>query len=316
MASILITMTEDRESDRHGKFVSIYDIDHRDGEAYGNALVDLGHNVFYGNWDDFDGSQFTRVYDVGKGIFSVSLDLASVHLIFVYKMEGFLKDLPRFFNMVDCFEQSGAIVVNDPKTIRHNIDKQYLFELSGLGISVVPTFELDQAELLLDKFEKLVVKPKKGERGGAQELVTSGAQLNKYDGLESGYIVQQFLPFVSEGEVSLVFLGHEYHHAVLKKPNHGHQGEYRCNGCLGGYNEPYKASTGEIEFGNQVLRAYESLGFPIHFSRIDYIMGDSGPVLIEAELLNPAVFSNKHNPHFSMALGKYFSSLMGNSDRM
>jgi hypothetical protein len=41
-----------------------------------------------------------------------------------------------------------------------------------------------------------------------------------------------------------------------------------------------------------VLKVYASLGCPVHFSRIDFIDSAHGPVLMEAELLNPAAFAN------------------------
>ena len=61
-----------------------------------------------------------------------------------------------------------------------------------------------------------------------------------------------------------------------------------------------------------MLKVYASLGCPVHFSRVDFIDGAHGPVLMEAELLNPAAFANYSGKGraFGRKVADYFDRLI------
>ena len=313
MSNILITLAEESESTRPDHFAVKYKVDEYDCYDFTDALKELGHDVYFVNWDDLRGGEFARMFHDNAKRFVSPLPLSGVDLIFVYKMEGFYFDLPRFFRMVELFAARSPLVVNDPATIRHNIDKRYLWELEAQGVRVIPTRYVDaQLRGRLAAGESFVLKPIRGERGSGVHLARRAEDLAVIEGREDAYLAQDFMTEIRRGERSLVFFGFEYQRAVLKRPAADRPEEFRCNETLGGTVEVYEPTPQEVAFAVAALRAYESLGRPVHYSRIDLIETDDGPALMEAELINPAAFANYSGKgrQFGESLARYFDRLL------
>lgn len=318
MSNILLTLAEEREFTRDDYFAVKMKVDDGDCYDFSNELQALGHEVFFANWDDLEGREFTRMFHDNAKKFVEPLPLAQADLIFVYKMEGFYFDLPRFFQMVETFAASARVVVNHPATIRHNIDKRYLLDLEREGIRVPPTRLFDESvRERLERGERFVLKPISGERGKGVMLAETLAALDEVKGQEAEYLVQDFIPGVVAGERSLVFLGFEYQHAILKRPSTRRPQEFRCNESQGGTVALYEPTREELDFALSTLRAYESLGCPIHYSRIDIIESGRGPMLMEAELINPSIFARYFNlgEAFGKKIAAYFDGLLRNHKR-
>lgn len=314
MSNILMTLAEEREATTPNHFAVKYHVDEYDCFDFSRGLQALKHNVYFANWDDLRSErEFVRMFDDNKKKFIPPLPLSEMDLIFVYKMEGFYFNLPRFFRMVERFAAAARCVVNHPQTIRHNIDKRYLWELEKKGVRVIPTYDVDESvrERLLGG-ERFVLKPIRGERGQDVMLARSVDDLAAIKGREREYLAQDFMPSISDGERSLVFLGFEYQHAVLKKPSASNPQEFRCNESLGGTVAVYEPEAEEVSFARQVLEAYESLNCPIHYSRIDLLQTPDGPVLLEAELINPSIYANysQKGPQFGERIAGYFHHLL------
>ena len=310
-----MTLAEEREFTREDYFAVRMKVDDGDCYDFSDALQALGHEVFFANWDDFDGREFTRLFHDNAKKFITPLPLSGADLIFVYKMEGFYFDLPRFFRMVETFAGSARIVVNDPATIRHNIDKRYLLELEREGILVPPTRPVDdRLRERLARGESVVLKPISGERGRGVMLLETLDALDAVKGQEDEYLAQDYIPGVLAGERSLVFLGFEFQHGVLKRPSQRNPQEFRCNESQGGTAALYEPTRAEIDFALKTLRAYESFGCPIHYSRIDLIESEQGPMLMEAELINPSIFARYFNlgEAFGKKIAAYFDGLLRN----
>ena len=318
MSNILITLAEEREATRSDHFAVKYRVDEYDCYNISDALKRLGHNVYFVNWNDLREQRFTRMFHDNGKMFINPLSLTLMDLIFVYKMEGFYFDLPRFFRMVEVFADASPLVVNHPATIKHNTDKRYLWDLEGRGVRVIPTHYVDESvRVRLAAGEAFVLKPIRGERGNGIHLARLPEDLTAIAGREDEYLAQNFMPAIREGERSLVFLGLKYQLAVLKRPAADNPQEFRCNESLGGTVEVYEPTPDEIDFATKTLRAYESLGCPIHYSRVDLIMTDEGPTLMEAELINPAAFANYSHKgeQFGRSLARYFDHLLAANQR-
>jgi glutathione synthase/RimK-type ligase-like ATP-grasp enzyme len=313
MSTILMTLAEDpvRTTDDH--FAVNFGVDEEDCFAFSRALQARGFEVYFVNWNDLERGEFRRMFHDNQKRFVMPLGIDDFDLVFVYKMEGFLRDEPRFLRMLKRLEEAPALVVNDPATIRHNMDKRYLWDLQRNGVRILPTYAIDETiHVRLASGEPFVVKPIKGERGGDVFLARSPADLDVIAGREGDFLAQGYEPAVRNGERSLVFLGHEFHHAVLKRPSASDPDEFRCNESLGGTVEVFDPSLEELAFATQVLAAYSALQLPIHFSRVDFIVAPDGPVLLEAELLNPSIYANYSGKGavFSDSLADYFDGLL------
>ncbi len=315
MSNILMTMAEERAATTDNHFAVIYKVDENDCFDFSNALKALGHDVFFANWDDLSGQEFTRMFHDNEKRFITPVPLAQMDLIFVYKMEGFYFNLARFFGMVKIFEDASPLVINHPATIKHNIDKRYLWDLEKKGVRIIPTHNVDErVRERLSGGEPFVLKPIRGERGDGVMLVRTLDELSAIKGREDEYLAQDYMPEIRDGERSLVFLGFEYQHAVLKKPSASNQQEFRCNESLGGTVAVYEPTEEELDFARRLLEAYESLHCPIHYSRIDLIQTSSGSTLVEAELINPSMYANYSGKgvQFGNSIGQYFHQLLNN----
>jgi glutathione synthase/RimK-type ligase-like ATP-grasp enzyme len=313
MGNILLTMNEDTRASTSGHFAVTYKVDEHDCLAYAGALAALGNDVFYVNWNDFGAGGFERMFHHNDRRFVPPLPLEAIDLAWIYQMEGFYADVPRFFRMVGAFEDACATVMNDPRTIRHNLGKTYLWALERCGVRVIPTYRIDASiASRLDAGERFVLKPLRGERGRGVSLARKPEDLAAIASREGDYIAQEYMPRVRNGERSLVFLGYDFQHAVIKHPSPQKPDEFRCNESLGGTVHVYDPTADELAYARDVLAAYESLGCPVHYSRIDFVESDGGPALMEAELLNPAAFANYSGKgaQFGRSVAAYVDALM------
>lgn len=307
MANVLMTMAEDPGASSAGHFAVRYAVDEHDCLHFAESLKATGHHLYFVNWMDLSGREFARMFSYNRAAFVAPVAVGKFDLVFVYKMEGFLNDLPRFYRMLGCF--SASRTVNDLATIRHNVDKTYLRELGGRGVRIIPSYDIVEAAERLRKGQPLVLKPLKGERGKHVFLARQPSDLDSIGSVKDQFFAQDFIPAVGEGERSLVFLGHEFQHAVIKHPR---RGEFRCNESLGGTVAVHEPSAEELDFAARVLHTYEALGYPVHFSRIDLLTSEKGPLLLEAELLNPSIYANYcgRGKQFGERIAAYFDCFL------
>jgi glutathione synthase/RimK-type ligase-like ATP-grasp enzyme len=305
-----MTMAEDVAETSAANFGIRYPVDEHDCLHFALSLKELDHQVYFVNWMDLGASEFERMFSYNRSEFVRPVNIRDMDMIFVYKMEGFYADVNRFNRMLDRF--ADANVINDVATIRHNLAKSYLWQLEEKGVRTIPSYRINEVRNRIDQGESFVIKPLKGERGKGIFLAHSNAELATISDEEDQYFAQEFMPSIRDGERSLVFLGHEYQHAVIKHPSAKNTTEFRCNESLGGTVAIYEPTNKEIDFCQNVLKTYEDLGYPVHFSRVDVIGSSAGPVLLEAELLNPSIYANysRKGKQFGDRIAKYFDQFM------
>jgi glutathione synthase/RimK-type ligase-like ATP-grasp enzyme len=314
--NILITLPEETEKTTDNYFASLYKVDEHDYLGFSEGLKGLGYNVLFANWKDYDfeKEEFTRMFNYNKSKFIIPEQIDDMKLIFLYKQEGFLfpENLNKFHSLVDRCERSNAVVVNDPDTIRWNISKEYMYELQKEGISVIPSYEFNESILKrIRNGETFIFKPKIGERGLNQKKIGSLDDLAGFNVDFKDYLVQEFCPSIRAGERSLVFVGQDYCHAVIKSPNPNNVGEYKCNESLGGTVKEYMPTSEELTYSKKLLK-HISQKNKVIFSRIDLIDISGNPVLMEAELLNPSVYATYINKRveFGEKVAKQFDLLI------
>jgi glutathione synthase/RimK-type ligase-like ATP-grasp enzyme len=211
--------------------------------------------------------------------------------------------LPAFQAFLDAQQ---APLFNDAQVVRWNLDKRYLLTLADLGVPIVPTrclpaldAEGRPAALPLDalwqEFGELVIKPTISAGSWRTLRLPQGAPLPQEEPTSPGpraYLVQPFLPQIAEGEWSLIFLGGAFSHAVRKRPA---PGEFRVQEMFGGRTTPAAAPPWMIAAAQDVLAALPGVpalagAAPPLYARVDGVEADGKLLLMELELIEPALF--------------------------
>jgi len=202
-------------------------------------------------------------------------------------------------------EGRGGAIVNPARSVLWNSDKRYLREMEAHGAEIVPTEWVEPgasaglAGILARRgWDRAVVKPAVSALAHRTHLVTrasAGADdpwAREHSGVD-GTLVQPFVDeIVSEGEWSLLFFGGRFSHAVIKRPR---AGDFRVQSTFGGSVEPSVPPPHVAEAAERVVRlAEERTGAPLSFARVDGVVVDHRFLLMELELIEPALFLEAH----------------------
>lgn len=201
-----------------------------------------------------------------------------------------------FLSALDRIEAAGAPVFNSPSIVKWNINKLYLLELEKKGIAIPPTLAADgltgeegaqkhqiatwQKELAS---KKLVIKQQVGAGAHHQYLVEEDTQLPE---LKTPVLIQPFLPSIqSFGEISFLFIGGKFSHALLKTTQ---KGDYRIQSLYGGKEQVYHPDKQQLTCAQNALEAIEA---DLLYARIDMVSdGKGGWLLMEMELIEPYLY--------------------------
>ncbi|MDP1938550.1 MAG: hypothetical protein Q8N31_19375 [Reyranella sp.] len=183
--------------------------------------------------------------------------------------------------------------------VRWNLRKDYVGKLAAAGVRVpqshIVACEVEAiARVLADAgWDQAVVKPASGASGHSVELVKRATLLKQVAGLSeearaSGVVVQEFLPEIAEGELSLVYFDGVFSHAIRKRPP---PGEFRSNSR---YGPTRAAETPPREVTEQGAACLAALPEMPLYARVDGVVRPSEPggtlIVIEVEVLEPALF--------------------------
>ena len=189
-------------------------------------------------------------------------------------------------------------LLNPYDLVRWNVDKHYLKDLERSGVRIVPTEVVEQGEAcdlagFFHAFEvdELIIKPciagtaRHTYRVRRDTLAERQTTLNQLL-VEESMLVQPFLRSIPErGEVSLIIIGGEVRHAVLKiaKP-----GDFRVQDDFGGSAHAYEATPAERDLALQALAACPEKPA---YARVDIVTDNEGLLAItELELVEPELF--------------------------
>ena len=219
----------------------------------------------------------------------------------------------QFLDWLNRLEQLGANVINPIPLLRWNLQKSYLRELAAAGVPVAPTAWIERGEtthlsavLQRHGWREVVVKPVISAT--AFGTWRSGPTVSEADDArfveqvrQCEMMVQPYLRSIeATGELSLVFLGGDYSHAVCKRPM---AGDFRVQSDFGGTVESMQATAAQIAQAAAVVAAAPR---PPLYARVDGCEIDGRLVLMELELIEPVLFL-ANGPH---AAGRMADALL------
>lgn len=208
-------------------------------------------------------------------------------------------------------------LVNSPELIRWNWDKHYLRDLKQRGVHIPETefIEAGSRETLKAIHDRLgwdetVLKP--AIAGAARHTYRLNRQnIGAHEQIfaqlvaKEAMLLQPFQTNVLElGELSLVVIGGNYSHAVLKRAK---AGDFRVQDDFGGTAVPHKPTEEEIAFAEKAVRACNSMPC---YARADIIQDNNGLLaLTELELIEPELWL-RHRPEAAQRLAEELARLM------
>jgi hypothetical protein len=200
---------------------------------------------------------------------------------------GYHLDVARWEAMLAAWPAERPLF-NAAPLLAWNTRKTYLLELEAKGIPIVPSRfgHADAAAVAaaVDAFgsDELVVKPQVS--GGSDRTVRLGRG-EPLEPLEDA-IIQPFIPAVSgEGELSFLFIGGKFCHAVRKvaKP-----GDFRIQPQFGGIFTRFEPEPLQLALAEKVIAA---LPEPSLYARVDLLrITDGSLALMELEAIEPDLY--------------------------
>ncbi|UOQ73022.1 ATP-grasp domain-containing protein [Hymenobacter cellulosilyticus] len=202
-----------------------------------------------------------------------------------------------FYVWLDRMDATGIQLLNPSSIIRWNADKKYLRDMEQAGVQIVPTHWLPKgSEVVIDELfdklgsDQLVVKP--AVSGGAKNTFTltrleTAERLPQLTELvqHEDFLVQPFQPQIqTEGEWSLIYLGGQFSHCVLKTPK---SGDFRVQHYLGGGIEPREAPAHLRQAADSIIAQFAQ---GCLYARVDGVDADGQFLLMELELIEPFLY--------------------------
>jgi glutathione synthase/RimK-type ligase-like ATP-grasp enzyme len=233
-----------------------------------------------------------RGVDVSAAVWDEDQDWSKFQTVVTRSIWDYHLKYPRYLRWLDDLDTAGVSVHNPTDVQRWNADKHYMLDVEARGVSITPTIVNPsslQEGVKASGWERVVVKPTVASTGYETWLIDA-ADAEKYEQQygeqrkRMDVLVQEFAPGVAKGEMSFVFLGGEYSHAVLKRAAGD---EFRIHVEHGGSVESFEPSTSQIDWASSVIDAIHE---PWSYARVDAVSAEGGLVLMELEMLDPELF--------------------------
>ena len=196
----------------------------------------------------------------------------------------------KFKDWVSQFLNSKTKLFNSPEIILKNSHKFYLKELFDQGVNIIPTmFSLENIKANdLIKWEKVVIKPAISAGSHETEVFKTAAitqEILDAKIAKGDWLIQPFLEEIQDaGEISMLFFGGKFSHAIQKMPKFG---DFRVQKQFGAQYLKFEPS---IELHSIAKSIVEIAGKDSTYARVDGVMTKNGFLLMEIEMIEPDLF--------------------------
>jgi glutathione synthase/RimK-type ligase-like ATP-grasp enzyme len=244
----------------------------REERALAPALSDLGWAVDYVPWTSRP-------------------DWTAYRAVLIRETWDYHLRLPEFLAALERIDKE-TVLWNALDLVRWNADKCYLLDQADQGVRVVPTV-ISQG-VPLAAFQKaassrVVAKPAVSASAYKTFLLEDGDEAGISEAREAlagmRTLMQPFVPSIqTRGETSLIYFDGVFSHAMRKTPG---AGDFRVQEELGGASVPVAPSAAELVLAQHVLKSLSEM--PL-FARVDLVLWEDQPALLELELIEPVLF--------------------------
>ena len=256
------------------------------------ALEDLGLRADAACWDD------------------PAVDWAGYGAVVLRSTWDYHLRFGEFHAWIDRMEALRVRLWNRPAVVRWNTDKGYLARLSHPRLRPPPTEILhrgsavDLAALLrAHGWHEAVMKPAVSADGFSTERTSraqAGSDQPVLDAMlaRADVVMQELVPEIrTNGEISLIFFGGVFSHAVSKRPK---AGEFRVQERLGGVIVRTDPPRRLIDDARDLLETWapECL-----YARVDVVATGERFVLMEVELAEPSLYL-QHDPQSALSFAR------------
>jgi len=204
---------------------------------------------------------------------------------------NYQEHFPQFIKWLEGVERAGGSLINPKALLLGTIDKRYLVDFRARGFAVPETIACTtlaelEAAFKDPAFADAVLKPVVG--GGAVGLRRVRAKdPASWAGVDFALpqLLQRFLPEIETGgELTFVFFGGIYSHAVRKR---GQPGDIRVQVDWGGTVEVIQPPSALIDQAAHFLTALSEMPA---YARVDVVEVGDNLQLMELEVIEPELF--------------------------
>ncbi|MDP1813038.1 MAG: hypothetical protein Q8K92_01170 [Leadbetterella sp.] len=230
-------------------------------------------------------------YTVSPEIWDNSeVDWSSFDIVLIRSTWDYYLKPVKFKNWISQFINSKTRLINSAEMVLKNSHKFYLKELAEKGVNIIPTvFSSEKIELeKLKMWEKIVIKP--AVSAGSHETEIFEVNMLTQEVLDNktragDWLVQPFLEEIKDaGEISMLFFGGNFSHAIQKVPK---AGDFRVQKQFGAQYLKFEPSTTLLSIAKNIVQI---AGKESVYARIDGVMTQNGFLLMEVEMIEPDLF--------------------------
>jgi hypothetical protein len=160
-------------------------------------------------------------------------------------------------------------------------------------VKIVPTTFSEAGTVPEIQWARAVIKPAVSATAHNTWVYEGGAAADErltLQALSEDLLVQPFLSQIqSDGELSLIYIGGDFSHAVLKKAK---PGDFRVQDEFGGTSQLVQPHQSALESADLLAKLKAGL----LYARVDGVMVDGEFLLMEWELIEPSLFLGEFPP--------------------
>ena len=253
--------------------------------------ADLHHEFRWADVVDANAAPLRAAgFAVEQRVWTNAGDLTGFDLVLPLLAWGYPRAHDRWVDAVGAWAADGIRLHNPASVLIWNSDKLYLGRFAERGVPVVPTVYAERIDAaLLEETarhfgtDRLVAKPQIS--AGAWQTIRWSPGDPLTGGPSGPAMIQPYLAQIeSEGEVSMLYFGGRFSHAIAKRPQ---PGDFRVQPEYDGIITAHLPTQEERAVAERVLAQIEER---LLYARVDLVRGASGPMLIEIELIEPDLY--------------------------